>query len=63
MDNKWSPVHIQLQLLGPKSIGFQIVIFWNLGNASSDNLTSVKWNRHRAQFAEEPSWEDSLEDK
>ena len=28
--------------------------FWNFGNASSDNLTSVKWNRHCAQLVEEP---------
>lgn len=52
-----------------KCLGFEIVIFrtWhpfqNLGNASSDNLTSVKWNRHCAQLPKEPFQEDSLEEK
>ena len=36
--------------------------FWNFGNAPSDNLTSVKWNRHCAQLVEEPFWENSLQE-
>ena len=50
------------QCLGLRLWYFEHDILWNFGNASSDNLTSVKWNRHCAQLVEEPFWQNSLQE-